>query len=54
MLPDGGKRDHLEVSCHLCGAVAGISCGHLASDLIRPREQFVGGQRGEQGGTLTR
>lgn len=30
----GKKRDHLEVSCHLHGAVAGISCGHLACDLI--------------------
>jgi hypothetical protein len=30
----GRGRDHLEVSCRLCGAVAGISCGHLASDPI--------------------
>lgn len=30
----GNKRDHLEVFCHVHGAVAGVSCGHLASDLI--------------------
>lgn len=30
----GRRGDHLEVSCHLHGVVAGIICDHLASDLI--------------------
>lgn len=38
----GGKRNHLEVSCHLHGAVAGVSCGHLASNLILSQRTVCG------------